>query len=315
MRTVGPLLIGVGAVAGVLASDRLARRRWATNPDPLDGEEITFPADDELVVPTDDGAALRIVRAGAGPPVVLIHGLTSNADDWGPVARRLVDAGHRVIAMEQRGHGGSTVGSDGFGAARLGLDVRQVIDALDLHDVVLVGHSMGGISSMSFVIDHPGAAARRLVALGLVATVADTGRADRRAGLHAIALRPTTDLAARPYVGKGIARAVFGTRPNDRLLDAAVASGSRCPPATRHGAALALLDYDIRDRLAAISLPTTVVCGTRDLITPIGDNRAIADAIPGAELVSVPGAGHLVIWEAADIVAEAVAAHTRVTLG
>ena len=57
--------------------------------------------------------------------VVLVHGLTSNHHDWGPVAVRLVATGHRVIGLNQRGHGGSTVGTDGFGPARQGRDVGQ----------------------------------------------------------------------------------------------------------------------------------------------------------------------------------------------
>ena len=74
---------------------------------------------------------------------------------WGPVARRLITDGFEVVAVELRGHGDSSRGRDGYGPRRLAADLAQVLSALDLRDVILVGHSMGGMASMTLMLEHP----------------------------------------------------------------------------------------------------------------------------------------------------------------
>ena len=178
--------------------------------------------------------------------------------------------------------------------------------ALDLHDVVLVGHSMGGIAAMSLMTLAADAGAERVGALVLVATIAHTQSPDRRFAIHVGNTRPYEELAGHPRHAAALARFVFGRIPNRALVDAALASNARCPRDSRTGAALGLVDYDIRDRLDEIRIPTVVVCGDRDLLTPLRDNKDIAQTI-GAELIVAADAGHLVIWEQAALVADAVA--------
>lgn len=298
--------VTVGSVAAA-AAERQVIHRLDRRPAPDGWTTPRFPPGIEVTVPTDDGAALTVAVAGPddGPPVVLVHGLTSNHHDWGPVADRLVATGHRVIGVDQRGHGGSTVGTDGFGPERQGRDLGQVLDALDLRDVTLVGHSMGGIASLALVILAPGSGADRIRSLVLVATLASTTGIDRRNGLK-VAGRDNRVITDHPVHGRVFARAVFGAAPSAAMVDDALASAGRCPDATRIGAANGLMGYDVRAGLPGVAIPTTVVCGTRDRLTPLSENRRIAAAIPGAALVVVPDAGHLVIWEEPDIVASAI---------
>lgn len=304
-----PRLLGVGAlgVAGLVAA---TDRRYRHNPDPLGGEVPRFPDGDTIVVPVDDGAQIRVQRAGAvgDPVVVLVHGITSNADDWGPVARRLADSGHRVMGINQRGHNHSTIGADGFDPTRLGTDVGQVLAALDLTDVVVVGHSMGGIAALSYAAGHRDDFAHRVRGLGLVATLAATTDPEERLGLALIAGRPDTavggDNPVAGWVRQRLARFVFGRHPNWTLMGHAVDTALRCEDDTRIAAARGLLGYDITDDLSAIGatgVPVTVICGTADLITRHGKNVALAHAIDGAHMVSVPGAGHMLLWEAPEL--------------
>ncbi len=306
------LLAALAAVAAALGAAAIAIRRamarWARTPDAHDGVASVFPDGPEHLIPTDDGATLRVVEAGQGPTIVLVHGLTSNSDDWGYVARRLVDDGFHVVGVNQRGHGGSTVGTDGFDAPRLAADLATVFEQLEVTDAVLAGHSMGGIASMSFVLDRPDLANRRVTSLVLVATTARTSRSDQRAGIRLISKRNAERMSGDSSAVRLIARGLFGREPSGALIEAAIASGARCPETTRIGASLGLLDYDIRDRLGSIEIPTVVVCGTRDWVTPLYESKAIAAAIPGATLEVVPDAGHLVIWEADELVAELIAA-------
>jgi len=106
---------------------------------------------------------------------------------------------------------------------------------------------------------------------------------------------------------------LFGKMPSRVMVEDALASNRACPLDTRRGAALGLLDYDIRDLLPQIATTTVVVCGNKDRVTSLKENRAIAKAIPGAQLIVVPNAGHMVIWEAPDILADAIAAITTST--
>ncbi len=302
-----------GAVLAALAERRLVRG--------MDGIESPagwlpprFPESTEVMVPTDDGAQICTSIAGPddGPVAVLVHGMTSNHHDWGPVARLLVDRGWRVVGVNQRGHGGSTVGSEGFSVARLGADLGQVIGGLDLRDVVLCGHSMGGVAAMSLMTLRPETGADRVGSLVLVATLAHTERPDRRTSIRIGNTVPYERLVAHELHSVALARFIFGRTPSREMVDAALASNKRCPRETRAGAALGLLGYDIRPRLSEISVPTVVVVGDRDYLTPVSENRRIADAI-GCDMIVVEGAGHLIIWENPEVVADAVSSRARLS--
>ncbi len=91
---------------------------------------------------TSDGARLSYLEAGSGQPFVMIPGWSQTAQQWHAQIERFKDT-HRVIALDMRGHGESEKVEHGYRIARLAKDLREVIVALDLHDAVLMGHSMG----------------------------------------------------------------------------------------------------------------------------------------------------------------------------
>ena len=102
-----------------------------------------------------------------------------------PVAHRLLEAGHQVVLYDQRGHGESTVGDDGFTIPRLGADLRAVLEAVDARDAVLAGHSMGGMTIQSLVAHHPDVVDERV-------------RAHRAGGHRRLRPRPGPGRRARP---------------------------------------------------------------------------------------------------------------------
>jgi pimeloyl-ACP methyl ester carboxylesterase len=93
---------------------------------------------------------------GSGPPVVLLHGLASNARIWDGVAPRLAGAGLRVIALDQRGHGESDQPSSGYDFASVGRDLEAALAGLGLERPLLVGHSWGANVALQFAADRPG---------------------------------------------------------------------------------------------------------------------------------------------------------------
>ena len=260
------------------------------------------------MVAVDDGAQIHTLTAGEGPRVVLVHGLTSNVDDLGPLAERLIDAGYSVTGVDQRGHGRSTVGAGGFGAARQARDLRQVLEQLDLTGVTLVGHSMGGITILQLAIDHPDALADRVERLALLAAPTSLGSRWRRVATQLARLPQPQGLLPDHRRLRSIAAAsVFGRRPSLFMIDQALASYFRCPPSTRRDATLGLRTYDVTGRLAEISAPTTVIVGDLDRIVPPGNALVAADRIPDARSVVLEGAGHMLIWERVEDLAREIA--------
>lgn len=105
---------------------------------------MTAATDARISVRQDLQLAVRRRVGATSPPFVLVHGLASNARLWDGVAARLCDAGHTVVAVDQRGHGRSDAPDAGYDFATVTDDLRLLVDALDLVRPVLVGQSWGG---------------------------------------------------------------------------------------------------------------------------------------------------------------------------
>ncbi|MDH3302506.1 MAG: alpha/beta hydrolase [Acidimicrobiia bacterium] len=308
-------LIGAAAAALGYGGAKVMIRRWRRNPNPLAGEPLTFPVGTAATVKTDDGARLAIRRSGTGPPVVLVHGLTGNRDDWGPVARRLIIDGFEVIAMELRGHGDSSRGRDGYGPRRLAADLAQALSALDLRDVILVGHSMGGIAAMTLILEHPELAAERVRKMAVVASTATLQQRQTRFGLRFLSLELLdhfTRFDERLRLGTGLI--AFGRHPNLELIDHLIDSTARCPHDVRREATAALVDYDITDQLHRIGHDTLVIGGTSDRLTPLRYSRQIANGIARARLQIINGGGHMMMFEAADRIGFLLAEFARLSM-
>ena len=308
-------MLGLTAIGLGYGGSKLVLRRWKHNDNPLAGEPLSFPLGLASTVQTDDGATLSVRRAGSGPPVVLVHGLTGNRDDWGPVARRLVSDGFEAIAVELRGHGDSTPGRDGYGPARLAADLAQVLSALDLRDVILVGHSMGGMAAMTLALEHPAVAGERIRKIAVVASTATLQQPQTRLGLRFLSLELLdryTRFDERLRLGTGII--AFGRNPNLELVDHMIESTARCPHQVRREATAALTDFDITPDLHRIDFDTLVIAGTSDWLTPLRYNRDIAARIPKARLQVINGGGHMIMLEAADRIGFLLAEFARMTV-
>jgi len=213
LRTIALVTVATAGAVGVstvVAANR-SSRQWDRAIDPTGGDPLGLPDGEHLTVTTADGAELATLVAGpaGGPTVLLSHCWTGDSRIWAPVARRLVDSGHRVVLYDQRGHRHSTIGSDGLTVEALGSDLRAVLETLDLRDVVLAGHSMGGMAVQSFLIGHPTAGRERVAGLVLVATAAgglSVGAPSERMGPAAVSSARVAQLMANPRVGPHIVR-------------------------------------------------------------------------------------------------------------
>jgi pimeloyl-ACP methyl ester carboxylesterase len=315
--------LALGGVAWALGSKAIERRWTDAVVDPLDVDGLMLPSGEELVIKTDDVAELAatvLVPEGASkvggrrwwnrgqPPVVLVHGWTNTRAVWAPVARRLLAAGHPVIAYDQRGHGQSTFGTEVATVGRLGDDVAAVLDELDLRDAVLAGHSMGGFSLLAFATNRPDDLDKRAQGLALIATAAHgigLGSLDRLAS-QLIGSRQLGWALSRPRLGLYMVRGAVGRNARHGDLSATRDLFVATAPAVRAACYLAFGEMDMRAALPSIDIPTVVLTGDRDTVTPPVLGRAIAAGIPEARFELLHGAGHMLLLEETDQVVAAI---------
>lgn len=313
----GATAVGLGAAA--VGAYRATHPKDASGPvNPHRGPRRPVPDDlfdlpDGLVhheLATPDGGTVHAVEKGEGRPLVLLHGITLRHDVWAPQLHQLTDR-YRVIAVDLRGHGTSVAGSAGYGIDRLADDLATLLVGLDLHDAVVVGHSMGGMTAMRFAGQHPDVLAQRVAGLVFLATRA-----------HQV-MPPYVDGAARALVGRGqailegggtlpqratittsLARLAFGDHPSRKAVGIVAEMGRSISPEALLPSLAGLLDHDARTALRATQTPSLVVVGTRDVLTPVPAGRHLAHLLPYSEFVVLPRAGHQLMQERPDEVAD-----------
>ncbi len=314
----GATTLGLGvAAAGLYRATHPADARGPITPDPGRSRR---PVPDELLdlpdgvieheIPTPDGGSVHVIEKGEGRPLVLLHGITLRADVWAPQFHQLTER-YRVIAVDLRGHGTSRAGDAGFGIGRLGDDLATVLTALDLRQAVLVGHSMGGMTVMQFCGDHPEVLAERVDGLVFVATRAHQvfppylDRGARRLAAQGQAIIERGDaLPSRATVTTQAARLAFGDRPSRKAVEIVAEMGRSIPPEALMPSLSGLIEHDAREALRATDTPSLVIVGTRDLLTPVPAARHLAHLLPDSELVVLPRAGHQLMQERPDDLAE-----------
>lgn len=313
MRTRTVLLAGAGLAAGAAAfSAARSTRRWAAAHDPLGADGVVVDGGEVFEVHTSDGAVLvgRILGDPGRPTVVLPHCWTGSSAIWSGVARRLVANGCRVVLYDQRGHGLSSRGEDGpagFAMQRLGEDLREVITTLGLTDVVLGGHSMGGMTIQALAQWHPDLFTQTVRGVALVATSAVAAQSPIRPLMLKVVASPAVERAMRrPGVGARSVRGTVGRTPRTLHLEETRRSFVDTPGDIRAGFLAAMFEMDLREGHAVIEVPTHILVGSRDTLTPVRLARQLADGISGSTLEIIPGAGHMLPLEEPDRVAEVI---------
>ncbi len=308
-------LIGLGGVVAVALGVRTLLRGQNIRPDAYSGANFEEPPDAiHRMVATSDGGEIHVVERGHGRPFVLLHGVTLTTASWHYQLVDLVEAGYRVLALDLRGHGRSRPGRDGYSLARLAEDLREVLGALEVRDAVIVGHSLGGMTVLQLLADHPelgrdatvsgivlvSTSASMVIGNGIPALLARVGGLITPAAArgHVFASGGSSAPAdRRVQLASRYCRLAFGAAPSPTHVAVVRAMTSAVPCDVLSPLIATLLRMDIRKLLAGLSVPTLVVVGRRDLVTPVWHSRYLASHIPGAELVVLKGCGHLVLLE------------------
>lgn len=227
------------------------------------------------------------------PPMVFIHGAGGTHMHWPPHLRRM--HGQRIHAIDLPGHGKS----GGIGFQNIQDYARAVViflDAAGMNSAVFIGHSMGSGIALTLALDFP----RYVLGLVLVG-----GGARLRVAPQI--LESTSSPSTFPMAVELINHAAFGPNADSRLKELAARQMAATRQSVLHGDFLACNEFDVMPRLGEISVPTLILCGTEDILTPMKYSEYLHSHIPSSRLVSFPGAGHMVMLEQPDAVAGAVA--------
>lgn len=223
------------------------------------------------------------------PPVILLHGAGGSHLNWPPQIRRL--SGQHVIALDLPGHGKS----DGVGRQNI-LEYSKVVvafmNAIKLPPAVMIGHSMGSAIALTLALRYP----KRVRGLGLFG-----GGAKLRVAPEIL------ELASNPSTTHAIVEMVtersFGPDANPRLKKLGVQQMAEIRQPVLYGDFLACDDFDTRERISKVRVPTLILCGSEDRMTPPKRSEYLRDEIEGAELHIIDGAGHMLMLEQPDEVA------------
>jgi pimeloyl-ACP methyl ester carboxylesterase len=302
-----------GLTAGALAGVALQRRHdGRIAADPEDAALRSPPRGRPLPVSSADGTCLHAEVFGAddGPTVVLAHGWTETIAFWTYVIRNLSAKGLRIVAYDLRGHGESESARAGdYSSARFGEDLEAVLDASLAAErrAVLVGHSLGAMSIAAWADHHEverraGAAAllntgvgdllaeQLLIPVPWIAQLLNRVLPPARfVGSRAPLPRVSTPLghAAIRYVAFGRAASPAQVAFYERMLVA-------CSPDVRADVGIALSELELHDALPRLTVPTVVLAGADDRLTPPSHARRIARELPQLrKLIVLPETGHM----------------------
>ena len=340
-KTLTGLGVGLAAAAATAAvgvvADRLVRARQTARA--LDSADTyDEPATSEVAVIASDGVQLHVEidepegQAAVAPSsvpmptVVFCHGYTLSLRSWVFQRRALKAAGYRVVLWDHRGHGRSGDGSKGsYDIDQLGHDLGAVLSqVVPEGPLVLVGHSMGGMTLMALAIQQPELIKDRVLGVAFVATSPGglsavswglgnmLGRAVHRLGPAAVG-----QLAGRQGLVNAALKA--GRDVEEFLVDrysfaspvplsivrltADMIFGTRIEVISEY-----METFDKHDKREAlehfIGVETVVINGVQDLLTPPQHSEEIVRLIPGAEHVLVNDAGHIIMLEHGDVVSE-----------
>jgi non-heme chloroperoxidase len=288
-------LAGAGLAAPLLPAVSFAETRKKTNPMSYIGQENSQPIE------------IYYEDHGSGSPVVLIHGWPLSGDAWEKQTAALLSAGHRVITYDRRGFGRSSKPGIGYNYDTFAADLDALLNALNLTDVSLVGHSMGTGEITRYIGKYGTKRLRKAVLVGTLGPYLVKGSDnpegvdakvfdDTRAGIKADRPVALMEFLKNFYSVGGADGKLF----SERVIQAnwAVAIGAS-PIGT-----LACVDAwieDFRKDVARNDLPTMIIHGDDDRILPAdATSRRQAKMIKGVTYIEIKGGSHGIPWTRAE---------------
>jgi pimeloyl-ACP methyl ester carboxylesterase len=312
-----------GALAAVGLLETAHMRRIARDPE---REFLDNPPHGRVHrVRSADGTCLQVEVFGPeeGETVVLAHGWTETLRYWSYVIRALLKQDLRVVTYDQRGHGDSDPAAGGdYAIERFGEDVEAVLagSVPDNRRAVLAGHSLGAMSIAAWAAKHD--VERRVKAAALMNTgVGDLIAEHLLVPVPGIANAINRIVARRGFLGNraplprfstplsyaAVRYIAFGTGASPAQVAFYERMLVTCPPEVRAHVGIALSEMDLHHAVPRLTVPTIVIAGADDRLTPPSHARRIAEALPQLRRLTVlEGTGHMAPLERPEVVAGAL---------
>lgn len=251
-----------------------------------------------------DGTRLHVVEQGRGDPVLWLQGLNAPAAAWA-VQLTHFSQSYRNLAPDARGVGQSDAPQGPYTTRQMAGDALAVLDTLELRRVHVVGLSLGGAVAQELALSHP----ERVRSLALLSTFAAQDPRSRALlqawrALYPVAI--TTQELREAWEKQAYAwlftERFWRSEANVRAALRFAQAQPLQPPRGFLGQVDAALAHDARARLPGLEVPTLVIHGALDQLSPVSNGEELARLIPGAELRVIPDAGHAANLESQRVV-------------
>jgi len=252
------------------------------------------------------GVEIAYQRAGAGPPLVLVHGAAGDGRMWQPQLAGLSDE-FTVVAWDEPGGGGSSDVPGDFGLADYAHCLAGLIEELQLWPAHLAGLSWGGTVALELYRHHPSLVATLILAdsyAGWKGSLPEHEVRARVAGLREMLAAPAADFD--PTLP-----GLFAGDPPAEFLPLLEGMAADVRPESLRTQLLVMAEADQRDLLPSVAVPTLLLWGELDARSPLEVAHQLDEAIPDTELVVIPGCGHVSNLERPEQFNDAVRAFCR----
>lgn len=285
------------ALAGLAGLSRIAEAQ--KQPAPAGAAPLIERGRTASTIKTADATELYYKDWGTGPIVLFCHGYPLSADAWEDQMIFLVQHGFRAVAYDRRGFGRSSQPSQGYDYDTFADDLATIIEALDLYEVTLIGHSMGGGEVARYIGRH---GESRIARAGFVSAVTPfllqtpdnpngvpkTLFDTFRASVHANRSQWNRDVSI-PYYSFNRK----GAKSSDGLRDSYWRQGQTTGMLAAYHALGAFSETDFRSDLQKVTVPTLIIHGDDDQIVPLEISGAVtAKLVPHAKLIVYKGGSH-----------------------
>jgi len=230
---------------------------------------------------------------GAGPPLILVHGVMVTGEMFEPVIDQLATR-YRVVIPDLRGHGRSRALPPPYTVGRLAADLSNLLDHLSIDSASVLGYSQGGAVAQQLVLDYPKRCSRLVLACTYAFNMA-TFREKMEGHLVPLLIGMLgMRRFAKLVISQGLKQ--VSKERADRVVGLIADQDPKLMASAWRGA----MAFDSRRRLAEITCPTLVVAGSADEAVPLHHAKMLHDGIAGSQLVVIDGADHALIWARPD---------------